>query len=84
MKDPLMASGRFQFGTTLNKVVAVWEPAWGGLGRPGCGLSHWLICCSVGFLNMKEKQNSLFSAISRQRHNRCALGWLSPGILVTL
>lgn len=26
-KDPLMASGRFQFGATSNKVVAVWKPA---------------------------------------------------------
>lgn len=32
---------------------------------------------------MKEKQNALFSAVSGRRHNLCALGWLSPGILVT-
>lgn len=66
MKDPQMASGRFQLGATLNQVVAVWKTGLGSAGSPGPGFSHWVICFSAGFFkHKKRKQNAHFSAVVR-------------------
>lgn len=68
MKDPQMASGRFQLGATLNQVVAVWKTGLGSAGSPrGPGplsLGH-LLQCWLFKHKKKGSKNAHFSAVVR-------------------
>lgn len=90
-KDLLMASAGFQCGgATLKKVMAVWNPAWGGLGSLDPGLSHWVVWLGGWAFEIwkRSKKSKIipppkkmlsFSAVDRDKILcfRMALSWLS-------
>lgn len=73
MKDPQMASGRFQLGASLNQVVAVWKTGLGSAGSPqGPGplsLGHLLQCWL--FKHKKREAKMLISLQSTETQSLC-------------